>query len=157
MRAIFLSFLVVAFAAPAGAVHGGRVRVDVRGGHGRGGGDRTRIDVRDGHDRTKIDVRGERVRIDVRERGGPRHEARMRAWMRLRGRFGPRFVVIPAPLRLELFVNARRIAWLRRIRIVAVGRGDAVAVTRVDGLLVREGARHDLRVDAIARADVTLR
>lgn len=133
--------------APAEAVRGTRIRIK-SGGPGKGNADRTRIDVRSGHDRTKIDVRGDRVRIDVRDHDRRRHDARLRVWRGWRARFGPRFVVT-APLRVEFRAHARRIAWLRRIRVVAVSAGDAEAATRVDALLVRANARHDIRVAAL--------
>lgn len=152
MRTLALCLLAFGLSvgpSDAQAVRGARVKIR-SGGPGKGNADRTRIDVRSGHDRTKIDVRGDRVRVDVRDRGhghGRGHEARLRAWHGLRARFGPRFA-LTAPIRLELRAHARRVAWLHRIRVVALSVGDAVVVTRVDGLLATETHRHDVRVAA---------
>jgi hypothetical protein len=153
-----------------GPGHGG-------GGHaGGGGGPRTRIDIRNGHDRARIDIRsghGEHGRGDVWDKGPSPgkgwakgwgrgegridvHRApRLRAWFHLRDRFHFTSFFFPPPVLFELRVHAQRVAWLGRIRMVAIDVGDLETRARVDTLLLRETTRHEARVGVLATAHVS--
>jgi hypothetical protein len=50
---------------------------------------------------------------------------------------------IPETVRAELTTHARRMARLYRLKELAVEREDEEALTRIDGLLRREGSRHE--------------
>lgn len=52
-------------------------------------------------------------------------------------------------VKTELTLHARRMAKLNRIRVLAKADGKDALVTRVDGLITKEKARHDKRVAAL--------
>ena len=65
---------------------------------------------------------------------------------------GPRLGLGPIPgvLTAELLLNARRIAFLTRIRVLAAAANDAAVQARVDEILARETVRHEARVAVLA-------
>ncbi len=82
------------------------------------------------------------------------HAARLARWALLRRQIG--LGSVPGHITAELLVNARRVAWLNRIRIVAQAAEDAAAIARVEALIAREQARHDARIATLIAANAAV-
>lgn len=83
------------------------------------------------------------------EQRAERHRlARLARWGVLQVRLGT--APIPPPLTAELLLHARRVAFLTRIRLLALEAHETAVQTRVDTLLARETVRHETQVSLLA-------
>ncbi len=83
-----------------------------------------------------------------RARAEARRAARMRAWKRLKARLGGRLSV-PAAMRSELKVHARRMARLGRVKAIAEMKQDEKAAARVAELIEKEKQRHEKHMEKL--------
>ena len=137
------SILLLAFAVAAGAgVAGAHPNHPELGAHGH---DHEHEQERPEPTAEQKKKRLERVlkRAEQRRQTLPqRRDDRRRA---LKKRLGRKLddAPITAPIREELALHARRVAWLRQIRYVAATRDDFESVAAVDRILALENARHE--------------